>query len=292
VVMLLYCLFYAATLPLVNAILFANVSDVAEQSKVFIWAPIAWAFICWFLTGWRWVFKTGEKGRDCLYLGAILSIIMGIGCLILLPATPPAKTGGVPLFAAFKMLSESNFLLFFIISMIFFGLMQFYFLGTAQFMQDRGIPSKNVPASMGLAQVVQAIATFSALGILLNGIGYKWTLVAGASCWLLLYIIYLSTTQRWLIVRGQSLHGLAYVFFVIAGQIFANSQASDEIRSSVQALLFAATTGVGLFIGTQFAGIVMDKFRKEDKFQWVQIFAVPADIALICIVVFMVLFKG
>jgi MFS family permease len=57
-------------------------------------------------------------------------------------------------------------------------------------------------------------------------------------------------------------------------------------------LLFAATTGVGLFLGTQFAGMIMDKFRKEDKFQWRQVFMVPAAIALVCIFVFVFFFKG
>ena len=57
-IMLLYCLFYAGTLPLVNAVLFANVSDVGSQGKVFIWAPVAWALIGWFLSGWRWIFKS------------------------------------------------------------------------------------------------------------------------------------------------------------------------------------------------------------------------------------------
>ncbi|MGD8500187.1 MAG: MFS transporter, partial [Phycisphaerales bacterium] len=99
-VMLLYSLCYAGTLPLVNAALFANVSDVADQGKVFIWAPIAWALIGYLLTGWRWIFKTGEKGCDCLYLGAILSLIMGIGCLVLLPAMRPAGTGEIPIVEA------------------------------------------------------------------------------------------------------------------------------------------------------------------------------------------------
>ena len=299
-IMLLYCLFYAGTLPLVNAVLFANVSDVGSQGKVFIWAPVAWALIGWFLSGWRWIFKTGEQGRDCLYLAAILSVIMGIGCLLLLPATPPASGNAaagasaseMPIVQSFKMLKDGNFLLFFVVSMIFFGLMQFYFLGTAQFMQDMGIPNKNVPASMGIAQAVQAVATWFLMALFIEKLGTKWTLLVGATFWFLLYVVYIIKKPRWLIVICQSFHGMAYVLFVIVGQIFANIQASDKIRSSMQALLFAATTGVGLFLGTQFAGFVMDKFRQEGKFQWRPIFLVPATVALVSILAFMVFFKG
>ena len=302
VVMFLYSLCYAGTLPLVNSIMFHHLGKVydnddainAASANIFIWAPIAWALIGWSLTGWRWKFKTGEKGSDCLYLAAILSVIMGVGCFFL-PDTPPSGAGTAPILQAMSMFTGFNFLVFIFVSMVFFGLMQFYFLGTAPFMQDMGIPSKNVPASMGIAQAVQAIATFFLMARLLGALGTKWTLVVGATCWFLLYIAYVKQKPRWIIVACQPFHGLAYVLFVIVGQIFANnlaSESSSEITSSMQALLFAATTGVGLFLGTQFAGMIMDKFRKEEKFQWRQIFIVPGAIALVCILVFVFFFKG
>jgi len=291
VVMLIYSAFYAATLPLVNAVLFANVTDVGTQSKVFIWAPVAWALVGYFLSAWRWVFKTGKEGRDCLYLAAVLSIVMAIGCLLLVPETPPAKKGQA-IIDAMAMLKEPNFFVFMLTSLVVVGLMQFYFLGTAPFMQDMGIAAKNVPASMAIAQAVQAAATFFALEAVLGKLGFKWTLVVGAGCWLAMYVIYIQGRPKPLIVASQSLHGLAYVFFVIVGQIFAANVASEEIRSSMQALIFAVTTGLGLFLGTQFAGAVMDKFRKEQKFQWRTIFMVPAITAAICIVVLAVLFRA
>jgi len=296
VVMFLYCVCYAATLPLVNSLMFSQLAknnlDSGVHSKwIFFWAPAAWALIGYLLTGWRWKFRTGEQGRDCLYLAAILSVIMGVGCFFL-PDTPPAKAGTAPILQAMSMLGESNFLIFIVVSMVFFGLMQFYFLGTAQFMQDMGIPSKNVPASMGIAQGVQAIATVVLMTLLRERLGTKWTLIVGATFWLLLYIVYIQEKPPWLIVVSQSFHGLAYVLFVIVGQIFANTVASDEIRASMQSLLFAATTGVGLFIGTQFAGFIMDKFRKEGKFQWRQVFMVPGAIALVCILVFVFFLEG
>ncbi len=299
VVMFLYCVCFAATLPLVNSLMFNHLAknnlDPAVYSKwIFMWAPVSWALIGYGLTGWRWKFKTGEQGRDCLYLAAILSVIMGLGCFFM-PATPPAEAGTAPILQAMGMLTEFNFLIFIIVSMIFFGLMQFYFLGTAQFMQDMGIPARNVPASMAIAQGVQAIATLLLMTLLLGSLGAKWTLVIGATFWLLLYIIYTNGKPRWLIVCSQSFHGLAYVLFVIVGQIFADmfavSVEKSEIRASVQSLLFAATTGVGLFLGTQFAGFIMDKYRKEEKFQWRQIFMVPGAIAFVSILILIILFK-
>jgi len=296
IVMFLYCICFAATLPLVNSLMFSHLAknnlDPAVHSKwIFFWAPVSWALIGYGLTAWRWKFKTGEQGRDCLYLAAILSVIMGVGCFFM-PDTPPAEAGTAPILQAMSMFSDPNFLIFIIVSMVFFGLMQFYFLGTAQFMQDMGIPAKNVPASMAIAQGVQAIATLLLMSLLYTNLGAKWTLVIGATFWLLLYIVYINEKPRWLIVCSQSFHGLAYVLFVIVGQQFADTAATVETRASVQSLLFAATTGVGLFLGTQFAGVIMDKFRKDDKFQWRSIFIVPCAIAFTAILVLIIFLKG
>lgn len=299
--LLLYSVFFAATLPLVNSMMFhhlgrvyTDVKDVdAASGKIFLWAPVAWALAGYFLTGWRWKFKTGEQGRDCLYFAAVLSLIMAVGCLFM-PKTPPIPASAdavqAPIRDTLQMLGNTNFLVFILASMVIAGLMQFYFQGTAQFMQDVGIPSKNVPASMAVAQAMQAIATFFLLGLLLTRLGFKWTLIVGAGCWLLLYLIYIGTKKRLLIVPAQALHGLAYVFFIIVGQIYAKSVASDKILSTMQALMFAATTGLGLLLGTQLAGAVMDKFKSEGKFQWREIFMVPAAIALVCIIALALLF--
>ena len=54
---------------------------------------------------------------------------------------------------------------------------------------------------------------------------------------------------------------------------------------SMQALIFAATTGVGMFIGTQFAGIVMDKNSVDGKFLWRKIWAVPCLITVVGVLV-------
>ena len=295
IVILLYSLCYAATIPLVNALMFhhlnANNIDLGKSTYIFMWAPIAWALAGYFLTGWRWIFKTGEEGRDCLVLAAALSIVMAVTCF-LMPDTPPAKTGEIPILKAFNMLGNSNFLVFIIISLVAAGMMQFYFLGTAQFMQDNGIAPKNVPASMAIAQAVQAAATLFLLGRFITGAGYKWTLTMGAASWLILYILYVAPKPRWLIVATQSFHGLAYVFFIIAGQMFGAAVAPEGTGASVQALVITAQSGIGLFLGTQLAGIVMDKFRVEGKFQWRAVFSVPALVMLVCALALVFFFKG
>lgn len=290
---LLYAFFYAATLPLVNSLMFyhlnANHVDISKSQYIFMWAPIAWALAGYFLTGWRWIFKTGEEGRDCLVLAAVLSVVMAVVCGALLPSTPPSTTAAA---SALGMLKNASFLIFIIISMVPPGMMQFYFLGTAQFMQDNGVSAKNVPAAMAVAQATQAIVTLFALGWIVQNAGYKWTLTLGAVSWLVLFTLYVIPRPPALIVAGQAFHGIAYVFFIIAGQMFAGAVAPEGAGASMQALIFTAQSGIALFLGTQLAGVVMDKCRVEGRFQWRKLWTVPAAVMAACVLALLLLFKG
>ncbi len=292
-VILVYSLCYTATLPLVNALMFYHLAknnvDTANSAYIFMWAPIAWAVAGYFLTGWRWIFKTGEQGRDCLILAAVLSVIMAVICGGFMPSTPPAGEAGS---SALGMLKIPTFLIFLLISMVAPGMMQFYFLGTAQFMQDNRIKDKNVPASMAVAQAVQAAATLFVLSWMVSRAGYKWTLVAGAASWLILFVIYIIPRPPAVIVASQAFHGLAYVFFIIAGQMYAGAVAPEGAGGSMQALIFTAQSGLALFGGTQLAGIVMDKYKVNGQFQWQKVWTVPAIIMLVCVIALVLFYKG
>lgn len=290
-VMFAYSLCYAATLPLVNSALFNHIKDDPTRAKVFIWAPVAWALVGYALSGWRVLRKSEGDGSDCLVFAGVLSLVTAACCLAL-PASPPQATGEIPILKTLAMLQQPDFLVFILISLFVSGMMQFYFLGSARYMMDRGISGKAVPASMAIAQAAQAIATLVALGPVLTALGFRWTLAAGAACWAVLYLFYVATAPRGVLIAAQVLHGLAYVMFMIVGQIYAEQVAPPAIRSSMQGLIFAATTGVGLFVGTQMAGAVMDKFSSEGKFQWPRIWAVPLVVVVLGVVALATIFQG
>ena len=286
-VMFLYSVCYTATLPLVNKLLFAQLPS--EATWIFLWAPVAWALIGYVLTGFRQIRKIGGDGPDSLYLAAFLSAIMVVVCMFQIPLRPAATSN--PMVEALGMLTNTNYLIFILAQLAVSGMMQFYFLGTGQFMQDRGISGRNISAAMGSAQAVQAIATITLLGVLLKYAGFQWTFVIGALCWSTLFLTYVMSKRALPILLVQAFHGLAYVFFMIGGQIFVGDMAPKEIGASAQSLIFIATNGIGLFVGTQLAGFFMEKNRVEGKFQWSKIWMVPLGITLAGAVVFAVLFK-
>ncbi|MGA2032230.1 MAG: MFS transporter [Thermoguttaceae bacterium] len=272
-VMLLYSLCYGATIPLANAMIFRH-APTDQQPMIFIWAPIAWALAGYMLTGLRQLSHAEGDGSDCLKFAALLSAVMGLFCLVL-PATPP-QSQGTPLLEALSMLGQSQYLVFTLVSLVVAGTIQFYFLGTAPFMQSIGIAAKNVPAAMACAQAVQAVATFFLLGEFYNHWpGPVGTLVVGAASWAVLYAVYVSTKVRWIIFMSQGLHGLAYVLFIIGGWMFVADVASKKIAGSAQALIFFATSGIGALLGTLLAGAIMDRSSVGGQFQWRKVFAVP-----------------
>jgi hypothetical protein len=276
-VMLAYSIFYTATLPLVNNMLLQQYPEKATW--VFFWAPVAWALICYLLTFMRHVRKIGGDGPDCLYLAAVLSAIMVVVCFLQVPLKPAAK--GNPIVEALTMLNNHSYLIFILAQLFVSGMVQFYFLGTGRFMQDRGVQGKNISAAMGMAQAVQAAATILLLDLLLKHAGFQWTLVIGALCWSVLYVTYVMSKQSLPVVLIQPFHGLAYVFFMIGGQIFVGAMAPEQIGASAQSLIFIATNGIGLFLGTQLAGFIMEKNSVDGKFQWSKIWAVPLGITLV-----------
>ncbi len=299
-VMGLYALCYASTIPLVNSLMFvqlekhyANAEEVNTTSTfIFLWAPVAWVLAGWALTGWRMKKGTGD-GSDCLILAGILSLIMAVFC-VFLPDTPPQGVPGaaLPFIKAFDMLSETNFLIFIILSLIVTTQIWFYYLGTAPYLQDIGVQSKNIPAVMSIAQIAQTLFTLFAFGYCLKNYGFRWILGGGAFCWLVMYLIYSLQKPKPLVIGSMALHGIAYVLFMIGGQVYVNTVAPADIKSSAQALDIVVTVGLGSFLGTQITGVVMDRLKVQDKFRWRTIFLVPCLLTLLCVAAFLLFFKG
>jgi len=283
-VMFGWSLCYAATLPLVNKVLFAhNTAGGFSPGVVFIWAPVAWALIGYLLAGLRNLRKAEGGGSDCLVLAAVASLIM-VACCLIQPSTPFAK--GANMLHALALLKIPSFAVFMAVTLVVAGMQQFYFLGSAPFMQGIGIQGKNVSAVMAIAQVVQAVATWFLLdqffgttdkqGVFTAGaLGPTMTLAMGALCWAILFLAYVQGKSPALVIPVQAFHGLAYVFFIIAGQIYTGTIAPKELSGSAQGMIFFVQAGLSLFLCTQLAGFVMDKFSVDGKFQWSKIFAVP-----------------
>jgi len=291
----LYSLLYAPTLALVNSLMFSHLTDPdAQAGGIRVWGTIGWIAAGVVLTLWRRQEKFKIKGSDCLTIAGILSFALGIFSYFSLPHTPPPEAPGNPLafIEAFKLLNETNFLIFLIISFVVTTELQFYYVPTAPFLEDIGVQNKNVPAVMTLAQVAEIAGMVLLLPLFLAKFGFRWTLVIGVIAWPMRYIVFAKMRPVWLVISSLPLHGIGYTFFFFAGQMYVDKVASPDIRASAQALIAVVTLGLGNFIGTQITGVIMDYFKKEGKFQWRPIFLVPCALTIACAVAFVLFFKG
>jgi hypothetical protein len=289
-----YSLCYSPTLALVNSLTFTHLpNSEVNYFWVRVWGAISWVLIGWAMTAWRRSGKFQVRGSDGLTLAAICSFVMGVYCFFL-PHTPPTHVAGaaLPLVKALSMLGNPNFLIFLTISFIVATQLQFYFLGTARYLEDIGTSHAAIPAAMSIAQIAQVAAMGIILPYLFPRLGYQWTLALGTGFWLVMYLIYARMQPRRLVVASMALHGLAYAFFFDSAFIYMNRVAPSDIRGSAQAFYTTATLGLGLFVGTQFTGFVMDRFRRDGRFRWRPIFLVPCATLTVCVTAFIFFFKG
>jgi len=297
VVMGLYGLAFAPTLTLVHSLMFRHLEATGVSSfAIFVWGVVGWVLAGWGLTCWRRVKRTGQRS-DCLVLAAMLSVVMSAYCLFL-PHTP-APGAEQPLTEALSLLGNPNFLVFMGVGFVLSTQLQFYFLGTARYLTDLGVANHNVPAVMTIAQGAQIVAMIFIAWYepqILASIGFRWIFTIGLMMWLAMYGAYAMGKPRLLILASQMLHGVAYACFLNVGFVYVNKVAPagvSKIASSAQGLYTVVIFGIGPFLGTQFTGMVMDRFKMpEDKFRWSAIYLVPCLMILICAIVMATLFRG
>ena len=77
----------------------------------------------------------------------------------------------------------------------------------------------------------------------------------------------------------------------MTGQIYTDNKAGEKIKSSAQGLITLATYGLGMGIGSKLSGIVLDMYTRPDGTKdWLSVWLVPAGIAAVVLVVFVLLF--
>lgn len=296
-VMMVYFLLYAPTLALTNSVAMINLEDSERDfGKVRVWGTLGWITAGLLLTVWRTGFGgAGDMAMagDMLVLGGVFSLIMGVQSLAL-PHTPPRKEAGKPwaFLEAMRMLRDRNFAVFMLIAFVVATELQFYYVLTAPFLESAiGIGSANVPAVMTIAQIAEIGVMAFMLSWFLKKYGMRATLALGVVAWPIRYVIFAIGTPWWLVVASLTLHGFCYVFFFVAAFIYVDGVAPPDIRASAQSLIAIATLGVGSWVGTNFAGWVLESFTTGGVTDWRSVFLVPCVITVLCAVGYLTFFR-
>ena len=294
-VILGYMILYMPTLALVNSVSFRQMTNPEKQfPAVRVLGTIGW-IVAGLIIGWLAWEQQGSLALT-FRMAAIASLILGVFSF-LLPATPPTRHGekatirDILGLEALGLLKNRSYLVFFLSSIAICIPLAFYYNFTNLFLNEIGVQSAAAVQSLGQ---VSEVLFLLLMPFLLVRLGVKITLAIGMAAWALRYVFFAfgdAGSLFWMLLVGIVLHGICYDFFFVAGQIYTDKFAGARFRSAAQGLITLATYGVGILIGSLVAGPIVDGFVTADGHDWTQIWIVPAVIAGVVLVLFLILFK-
>lgn len=305
---LVYMILYMPTLALVNSVSFRQLSNPETQfSSIRVWGTIGWIIAGLAISFlFRWDSPEGaQEGalRNTFLMAGIASAVLGLFSFFL-PKTPPIKVDAAekPSLAsiigldAVKLLKDRNFLIFFISSILICIPLAFYYSNANPFLVEIGL--SNATGKMAIGQVSEAVFLLL-LPVLFVRFGFKTTILIGMLAWAIRYLLFAygnAGDLSFMLIIGIALHGICYDFFFVSGQIYTDSKAGVKYKSAAQGLITLATYGIGQLIGFWVAGYIGTMYADIKSTDvaafWQQVWLVPAGIAFVVMILFMIFFKN
>jgi nucleoside transporter len=307
--MLLYCLTFAPTIALTSSISMRQMTNPQSQfPPIRVLGTIAWIAV----TNLVGIMGWGDKDT-IFYVSMFTAIAMGLYSFTL-PDTPPTIKGPVSAAQilgkdAFVLFKDRSFLIFFIASVLICIPLSFYYAMANPSITDaytsafvaanpgKPVPNFYVENKMSLGQASEIIFMLL-LPLAYSRLGIKNILIVGLLAWLIRFLFFgygNAGSAEWMLYGGIILHGICYDFFFVSGMIYTDIKAGEKIKSSAQGLIALATYGLGMYIGSVISGIVKDKYSTKIgevvSTNWTNVWLVPAGIAVMVLVLFLVAFK-
>lgn len=289
-VILLYCITFAPTMSLTTSIAMQQVTDSEKDfPAIRVMGTVAWIVVT-NIIGYYGFGDNVMIFKISMFSAAFLGVYS-----FFLPNTPPKPSSNTT-FAdilgldAFKLFKDRSFAIFFISSLLICIPLSFYYAMANPSLTDSGMT--NVENKMSLGQASEVVFMLL-IPFAFSRFGVKWMLVVGLIAWIARFIGfgYGDASSEWLLYLAIVLHGVCYDFFFVTGQIYTDSKAGEKYRSSAQGLISIATYGIGMGIGSWLAGIVADMYTVDNVKNWTSIWMVPAGIAAVVLVLFVLFFK-
>jgi nucleoside transporter len=289
---LAYSLLYMPTIALSNSVAFSQMTDPGKQ---FPWIRV-FGTLGWIAAGVLIGQMAIEKSSSTFQIAAGVSVLLGLISFILPHTAPKGKSKeastskglGVEAFFLFK---DKPYLVFFIAAILVCIPLSFYYGFANPFLNELNV--SNAATKMTLGQVSEAVFIL-AIPFLFYRIGVKNMLLLGMTAWILRYVCFAygdAGANMWMLYAGIILHGICYDFFFVTGYMYTEKKAGEKIKNAAQGLFTFATYGVGMFIGTWVSGFIVDKYKIGETHDWKSIWYVPAGIAIIVLIYFVLFFK-
>ena len=292
-VLLLYTLCYMPTLALVNSIAFRQMDDPGvEFPNVRVLGTIGWI-----AAGWLIGLMQIEATAAPLKIAAGASVLTGLFSFFL-PHTPPKSSGEKATLSevlglkALSLMRERSFAVFAVTSLLVTIPLAFYYNFANAFLNEVGM--ENAAGKMTFGQMSEIIFMVL-MPLFFARLGVKKMLLIGMLAWVVRYALFAlgnNDALVWMYYGGIILHGICYDFFFVTGQIYVDKKADADLRSSAQGFVALSTYGVGILIGAQISGQVVQHYALADgTHEWAPVWLMAAMMAAVVAVLFALFFK-
>ncbi len=265
-VLLLHMLCYMPTLGLTNTLAFHNLTNREKQFPIVrVFGTIGWIVANIVVSK----VLEADKAVEQFYVAGGAAVVLGIFC-IFLPHTPPPAKGkassvrDVLGLDALALMKKRSFAVFIISSFLICIPLAAYYNYAPVFADAAGF--HNVAFNMSFGQMAEVVFMLL-MPLFFVRLGVKWMLLIGMFAWVLRYGLFAGAAGNgvlWMIMGGILLHGICYDFFFVTGFIYVDKQASKKIRGQAQGLLVLITQGLGMLIGAQLIGRLVNAFTAEN----------------------------
>jgi nucleoside transporter len=287
-VLLVYSCLYMPTVALTNSVAMGQTDNPAKDFPTLrVLGTIGWIAAGIAVNPY-------SKTNFIFVLPAVLSALMGVYSFFL-PDTPPKGEGssiaqilGLDALSLFK---DRSYFTFFIGSILLCIPLSFYYSYTGNFLNESGV--ENVTTKMGVLGQGSEVIFMLLMPLFLTRLGVRNILLVAMGAWVARYLLFKfgGADSHMLLYLGVLLHGICYDFFFVTGQIYTDQKAGEKIRNAAQGLITIATYGIGMTLGSYFGGYVADSYTLDSKIDWSSMWLVPAGIAGVILVLFLILFK-
>ncbi len=260
-----HMLCYMPTLGLTNTLAFHNITNQERQFPIIrVFGTIGWIAANWVVS--KWLHADKEALQFFVTGGA--SVLLGLYSFTL-PHTPaPAagkrvRIGEILGLDALRQLASFPFAVFLLSSFLICIPLAAYYNYAPVFADAAGF--KDPAFSMSFGQVAE-IVFMLVMPLFFAFLGVKWMLLLGMAAWVVRYGLFAGAADDgvlWMIFVGFLLHGICYDFFFVTGFIYTDKKSTPGVRGQAQGLLVLVTQGLGMLIGAQVIGRLVNANRAE-----------------------------
>ncbi|HWB20277.1 MAG TPA: nucleoside permease [Phycisphaerales bacterium] len=297
-ILLLHMLCYMPTLGLSNTLAFHNMTNQERQFPLIrVFGTIGWIVANIVVSKWL-----DADSKDLqFYVAGGAGLALGLFSFML-PHTPPPSAGRAATVRdvlgldSLALLKDPSFAVFMISSFLICIPLAAYYNYAPVFVKAMGFD--NAAYTMSFGQMSE-IFFMLVMPLCFVRLGVKWMLAVGMLAWVLRYGFFSGAADHhihWLVLVGILLHGVCYDFFFVTGQIYVDKAAHRQIRGQAQGFLVLVTQGVGMLIGAQVVGRLVNQYTHMEGEtrvgNWQTAWLIPCIMAGIIMLAFALLFRS